>query len=88
VSVHPQKNAQFEVRGKFITKQPPKDNYDSENFWLLSSSRRRRRGERRGKGGEWREQGRAIKVNVGVDGAQSKIQVENNRGHECSAEGL
>jgi len=47
---------------------------NSENSWILgglpSSSRRRRRGERRGKGGEWRlgEKETAIKVNVGVGG--------------------
>jgi len=47
--------------GKFITRQPPigeKDEYDSENSWisdgLPSSSRRRRGGEGRGEGGEWR----------------------------------
>jgi len=43
-------------------RQPPtagKDDYDSENSWisdgLPSSSRRRRRGDGRGEGGEWRE---------------------------------
>jgi len=47
---------------KFIIRQPPireKDDYDSENSWisdgLPSSSRRRRRGDRRWEGGEWRE---------------------------------
>jgi len=46
----------------FIIRQPPigeKDDYDSENSWisdgLPSSSRRRRRGDGRGEGGEWRE---------------------------------
>jgi hypothetical protein len=49
-------------REKFILRQPPigeKDYYDSENSWfsdgLPSSSRRRRRGDGRGEGGEWRE---------------------------------
>jgi len=49
-------------RKKFITRQPPKgekDDYDSENSWisdvLPSSSRRRRRGDVMGEGGEWRE---------------------------------
>jgi len=49
-------------REKFIIRQPPigeKDDYDGENSWisdgLPSSSRRRRRGDGRGKGGEWRE---------------------------------
>ena len=47
---------------KFIIRQPPigeKDDYDSENSWisdgLPSSSRRRRRGDGRWGGGEWRE---------------------------------
>jgi len=45
-----------------IIRQAPigkKDDYDSENSWisdgLPSSSRRRRRGNGRGEGGEWRE---------------------------------
>ena len=49
-------------REKFIIRQPPtreKDDYDGENSWtsdgLPSSSRRRRRVDRRGEGGEWRE---------------------------------
>jgi len=49
-------------REKFIIRQPPiggKDDYDSENSWisdgLPSSSRRRRRGDGRGEGGECRE---------------------------------
>jgi len=49
-------------REKFIIRQPPigeKDDYDSENSWisdgLPNSSRRRRRGDGRGEGGEWRE---------------------------------
>ena len=47
---------------KFILRQTPmgeKDDYDSENSWisdgLPSSRRRRRRGDGRGEGGEWRE---------------------------------
>jgi len=47
---------------KFIIRQPPigeKDDYDSENSWmsdgLPSSSRRRRKGDRRWEVGEWRE---------------------------------
>jgi len=50
------------VRESFIIRQLPigqKDDYGSENFWisdgLPSSSRRRRRGDGRGEGGEWRE---------------------------------
>jgi hypothetical protein len=49
-------------REKFIIRQPPigeKDDYDSKNSWisdgLPSSSRRRRRGDGREEGGEWRE---------------------------------
>ena len=49
-------------REKFIIRQPPigeKDDYYSKNLWisdeLPSSSRRRRRGEMRGEGGEWSE---------------------------------
>ena len=49
-------------REKFIIRQPPigeKDDYDIENSWisdgLPSNSRRRRRGDWRGEGGEWRE---------------------------------
>jgi len=48
--------------GKFNIRQPPiggKSDYDSENSWisdgLPSSSRRRRRGDGRWEGGEWRE---------------------------------
>jgi len=44
---------------KFIIRQPPigeKYDYDSENYWISdgrpSSSRRRRRGDGRGEGGE------------------------------------
>jgi len=47
---------------KFIIRQPPigeKDDYDSGNSWisdvLPSISRRRRRGDGRWEGGEWRE---------------------------------
>jgi len=49
-------------RENFIIRQPPiggKDDYDSENSWisdgLPSSSRRRRRGNGREEGGEWKE---------------------------------
>jgi len=49
-------------RERFITRQPPigeKYHSDSENSWISDglpiSSRRRRRGEGRGEGGEWRE---------------------------------
>jgi len=52
----------FRKREKFIIRQPPiggKDDYDSESSWisngLPSNSRRRRRGDGRGRGGEWRE---------------------------------
>jgi len=52
-------------REKFIIRQPPiggKDDYNSENSWisdgLPSSSRRRRKGDGRGEGGEWREKSR------------------------------
>ena len=54
-----------------------KDYYDSEFFLfsgrLLNSSRRRRRRE---EGRERREKGSAIEVDVGVDGAQSEINVD------------
>jgi len=57
-----------------------KDDYDSENSWisdgLPSSSRRRRRGDGREEGGEWREKRSASEVDVDVDGATSKIKVE------------
>ena len=49
-------------RKKFIIRQPPiggKDDYDGENSWisdgLHNSSRRKRRGDGRGEGGEWSE---------------------------------
>jgi len=50
-------------REKFIIRQPPvgeKDDYDSGNSWISDglpsgSSRRRKRGDGRGEGGEWRE---------------------------------
>ena len=68
-------------REKFITRQPrigEKDDYDSENSWisdgLPSSSRRRRRGE-----------GRAMEVDVGVDGAKEEIKVKRRRGPERRA---
>jgi len=70
-------------REKFIIRQPPigeKDDYDSENSWisdgLPSSSRRRRRVEMRGEGGESREKWSASGVNVAVDSAKSEIKVE------------
>jgi len=72
-------------REQFITRQPlivEKDDYDSENSYisdgLPSSSRRRRRGEGRGEGGEWREKWSASEVNIGVDGAKSEIKVERS----------
>jgi len=34
-------------------------------------------------GGEWREKGIAIEVDVGVGGAKSEMKVENRQGHEC-----
>jgi len=56
-------------RQKFILRQPPigeKAVYDGENSWisdgLPSSSRRRRRGDERGEGGEWRERKRITPV--------------------------
>jgi len=52
----------MQEREKFIIRQPPigeKDDNDSENSWisdrLPSSSRRKRRGDGRGKGVGWRE---------------------------------
>ena len=55
-----------------------KDDYDSENSFisdgLPSSRKRRRRGEGRGEGGEWREKWSASGVDVGVDGANSEIK--------------
>jgi len=58
-------------REKFIIRQPPtgeKDDYDSEISWisdgLPNSSRRRRRGEGRREGGEWREKWSASGVDV------------------------
>jgi len=72
-------------REKFIIRQPPigdKDDYHIENSWisdrLPSSSRRRRRGEGRGEGGEWREKWNASGVDVGVDSAKRKIKVEKS----------
>jgi len=72
-------------REKFIIRQPPigeKDDYDSENSWisdgLPSSSRRRRRGDGRGEGGEWREKQSASKVVFDVNGAKSEIKVERS----------
>jgi len=77
------KHASMRERTRFVTRQPPigeKDDYDSENFWisdgLPSSSRRRRRGEGRGEGGEWIEKWSASEVNVAVDGAKSEIKVK------------
>ena len=43
-------------------------------------TKKNRRGK--GEGGEWREKGSAIEVDVGVSGAKSEIKVENRRGHE------
>lgn len=37
-------------------------------------------------GGEWREKGIAIEVDVRVDGANSQIRVESRLGHKWSAE--
>jgi len=45
---------------------------------LPSSSRRRRRGKRRGEGGEWREKWSASEADVGVDGAKSGIKVKRS----------
>jgi len=57
-----EKDKSAREREKFSIRQPPigeKDYYDSENSWisdrLPSSSRRKRRGDGRGEGGEWRE---------------------------------
>jgi len=79
-------------REKYITKQPPigeKDDHDSENSWissgLPSSSRRRRKGNGRGEGGEWREKGSAMEVDVGVDGAEKEFKGKRRRGPERSA---
>jgi len=73
---------------KFITRHPPigeKDDYDSENSWILeglpSSSRKRKRGEGRGEGGGGREKVSASEVDVGVDGDKGEIKVERRRGH-------
>jgi len=72
-------------RENFIVRQATigeKDDYDSENSWisdgLPSSSRRRRRGEGRGEGGEWREKWSASGFDVGVDSAKSEIKVERS----------
>jgi len=58
------------------------NDYDSENSWisdgLPSSSRRRRRGDVRGEGGEWKEKCNASEVVVDVDGAKSEIKVERS----------
>ena len=45
---------------------------------LPSSSRRRRRGDVRGEGGEWKEKRSASEVVVDVDGAKSEIKVERS----------
>jgi len=42
--------------------------------------RRRRRGEGRGEGGEWREKWSAMEVDVGVDGAKKEIMVKRRCG--------
>jgi len=72
------------VRGKFVTRQPPigeKDDHNCENSWILdglpSSSRRRRRGEVRGEGGEWREKWSASKLTL-VDCTKSEIKVQRS----------
>jgi len=74
-------------REKYITRQPPID-YDSENSWisdvLPSSSRRRRKGKGRREGGEWRQKGSAMKVDVGVNGAEKEFKVKRRRGPERS----
>ena len=80
---------------QFITRQPPvgeKDDFDKEisqiSEGLPSSSRRRRRGEKRGERGGDREKVSASEVDVGVDGAKSEIEVDRRRGHGASAEDL
>jgi len=64
--------------------------FDSENSWisvgLPSSSRRRRRGDGRGDGGEWREKWSASGFDVGVDSAKSEIKVEKRCDPGCRAE--
>jgi len=73
----------FEIQTQTVTTRPRNLvflRFDSENSWisdgLSSSSRRRRRGEGRGEGGEWREKWNASGVEVGVDSAKSEIKVE------------
>jgi len=63
-----------------ITRQPPKEEKDDCDIKKLidglpSRSRRRWRGEGREEGGERGEKASAIKVDVGVDDAQSEIIV-------------
>jgi len=79
-------------RQKSITRQPPigeKYGYDSENSWisdgLPSSSRRRRRGKGRGKWEEWREKGRTMEVDVGVDSVKEEFKVKRRRGPDQNA---
>jgi len=77
------RNSEVE-REEFIIRQPPigdKDDYHSENSWIsdgLPSSSRRRRGDIRGEGGEWREKRNASRVDIGVDSAKSEIKVEKS----------
>jgi len=70
---------------KFFLRQPPigeKDDYDSENSWisdgLPSSSRRRRRGNGRWEGGEWREKWSACEAFSDVNCAKSEIKVKRS----------
>jgi len=65
----------------FITRQSPigeKEDCDGENSWisdgLTSSIRKRRSGEGKGEGGDWREKVSASEFNVGVDSAKSEIK--------------
>jgi len=78
-------------RERCISRQPPNggnEDYDGENSRIsggLPSSRRRRRwGGERGNGREWRDNGGAIKVDGGNDGAF--IKVENRWGYGRNAE--
>jgi len=73
-------------REKFITRQPPIGEKDSENSWisegLPSSSRRRTRGEGRGEGGGGREKVSVllcfIKPILGSPGVSSCQQTSKN----------
>jgi len=64
---------EFVGERKVIARQPPiggKEDYDSKNSWISdglpssSLSRRRRRGEGRGEGSEWREKWSVMEVDV------------------------